>query len=179
MRARESFAEDGYAATTLQGVARAAGVDTKLVRYYFVNKEALFEACLNLPEHLLARIGAAVDVPLPQRGEAVVRAMLRIWGTPDLARVLRTSLLIAAHEPMAMSRVRAVFTDGLIPAISEGLEPDEVSVRGGLISAQMIGLAFARFIFTLDDTAAIADEELIFMVGAAIQRYLTGPLSAS
>ena len=41
----------------------------------------------------------------------------------------------------------------------------------------MIGLAFARFIFVLDDAAAIPDEELIFTVGAAIQRYLTGPLS--
>ena len=78
-RARESFAEDGYAATTLQGVARATGVDTKLVRYYFGNKDALFEACLALPEHLLVRIQAAVDVPLPHRGEAVVRAMLRAW----------------------------------------------------------------------------------------------------
>ena len=163
----------------MQGVARAAGVDTKLVRYYFGNKEALFEACLARPEHLLARIRAAVDVPLPQRGEAVVRAMLRVWATPDLARVLRTSLLIAAHEPMAMSSVRAVFTDGLIPAIAPGLEPDEVSVRGGLISSQMIGLAFARFIFNLDDAAAIPDEELIITVGAAIQRYLTGPLSTS
>jgi hypothetical protein len=41
-------------------------------------------------------------------------------------------VLIAAHEPAAMARVRAVFSDGLIPAISEGIDPDELSVRGGL-----------------------------------------------
>lgn len=178
-RAREGFAVDGYAATTLQGVARAAGVDTKLVRYYFGSKEALFDACLVLPEHFLGRIREAVDVPLPQRGEAVVRAMLGAWAQPDLHRVLRTSLLIAAHEPAAMSRVRAVFSDGLIPAISPGLDPDEVSVRGGLVSSQMIGLAFARFIFALDDAAAIPDDQLVFSVGATVQGYLTGPLSRS
>ena len=66
-RAREGFAVDGYAATTLQGVARAAGVDTKLVRYYFGSKEALFDACLVLPEHFLGRVREAVDVPLLQR----------------------------------------------------------------------------------------------------------------
>ena len=31
-----------------------------------------------------------------------------------------------------MARVRAVFSDGLIPAISEGIDPDELSARGGL-----------------------------------------------
>jgi AcrR family transcriptional regulator len=175
-RARESFAADGYAATTLQGVARAAGVDTKLVRYYFGNKDSLFDACLAFPEGLLARIRTAVDVPLPERGKAVVRAMLSAWANPDLHRVLRTSLLIAAHEPAAMDRVRAVFTDGLIPAIAPGLDPDEVSVRGGLVSSQMIGLAFARFIFALDDAAAIPDEQLVFSVGATVQHYLTDPL---
>ena len=75
-----------------------------------------------------------------------------------------------------MDRVLAVFTDGLIPAISEGLDPDEVSVRGGLISSQMIGLGFARFIFALDDAAAIPDEQLVSLVGATVQQYLTGPL---
>lgn len=178
-QARESFAADGYAATTLQGIARAAEVDTKLVRYYFGGKEALFDACLAFPEHFVQRIRTAVDVPLPQRGEAVVRAMLAAWRDPDIARVLRTSLLIAGHEPAAMTRVRAVFTDGLIPAISEGLDPDEVSIRGGLVSSQMIGLSFARFVLALDDAAAIPDPLLVSHVGATIQRYLTEPLTES
>jgi hypothetical protein len=43
-----------------------------------------------------------------------------------------------------MARVRAVFSDGLITAISEGIDPDELSVRGGLVSSHMIGLSFAR-----------------------------------
>lgn len=176
--AREHFADHGYAATTLQGVARAAEVDTKLVRYYFGDKESLFDTCLVRPEQLVAQVGAAVAVPLEVRGEAVVRAMLGAWANPDLARVMRTSLLIAGHEPAAMSRVRAVFSDGLVPAIAPALDPDEVSVRGGLISSHMIGLAFARFVFALEDAAAIPDEVLVTMVGATVQRYLTDPLGS-
>lgn len=177
-RARESFAESGYAATTLQGVARAVGVDTKLVRYYFGSKAALLDACLTgaadvVRQHVQASAGA---IPLEIRGEAIVRAHLQGWANPDLARVIRTSLLIAAHEPAAMTQVRAVFTAGLIPAIAEGLDPADVSVRGGLISSQLLGLAFARFVFALDDAAAIPDELLVATVGNTIQRYLTGPL---
>lgn len=174
--AQEGFAADGYAATTLQGVARGAGVDTKLVRYYYRDKHTLFEACLPGPELLVERVQGAIDVPLPERGQAAVRAALAAWADPDLARVLRTSLLIAAHEPAAMARVRAVFTDGLIPAITRGLDPAESEVRGGLIASQMIGLAFARFVFALEPTAGIPDVQLVAVVGATVQRYLTDPL---
>lgn len=42
--AEAEFAWKGYDGTTLTGVAKAAGVDTALMRYYFGNKESLFEA---------------------------------------------------------------------------------------------------------------------------------------
>ena len=106
------------------------------MRYYYRDKETLFEACMPGPEQLVARVRETVNVPLPERGEAAVRALLDAWADPALARVLRTSLLVAAHEPAAMVRVRAVFTDGLIPAITEGLDPAEAAVRGGLITSR-------------------------------------------
>jgi AcrR family transcriptional regulator len=175
-QARESFAEHGYAATTLQGIARAAGVDTKLVRYYFAGKDALLAECLTTPAGFLDRVRAVGEVPIAGRGEAIVRTQLAAWADPALGRIMRTSLLIAAHEPIAMAKVRAVFADGLIPAVGAGLDPAEASVRGGLISSQLLGLAFARFIFAIDQTAAIPDTEIIKAVGATIQRYLDGPL---
>src|SRR5262249_20116074 len=163
-------------ATTLQGVARAAGVDTKLVHYYYRDKKTLLEACLPGPEQLIERLQVPLDVPLPERGEASVRALLAAWADPDLARVLRTSLLIAAPEPAAMAGVRAVFTDGLIPAITKGLDTADTPVRGSLVSSQMIGLAFTRFVFALPPATAIPDHQIITVIGATIQRYLTGPL---
>jgi AcrR family transcriptional regulator len=175
--ARESFAERGYAATTLQNIARAAGVNTKLVRYYFTSKEDLLAECLVVPEEFLTRVRLLSDMPLSERGPALVQTHLACWADPNMALILRTSLLIAAHEPRAMAKVRAVFVDSLVPAIAGGIPADELQVRGGLVASQLLGLAFARFIFAIDQTVAIADEEIVYMVGATIQHYLNGPLS--
>lgn len=174
--ARESFAELGYSATTLQGVARAAGVDTKLVRYYFTSKEDLLSECLVIPDAFLERIRRLSEMPPSERGVALVRIQLANWADPNIALIMRTSLLIAAHEPLAMAKVRAVFVDGLIPALTDSMAAEEVAQRGGLITSQLLGLAFARFIFAIDQTVAISDEAIIQSIGVTIQRYLDSPL---
>ena len=47
--ARTSFAEKGFAGTTIRAVAAAAGVDAALVHHYFGTKDDLFMAALELP----------------------------------------------------------------------------------------------------------------------------------
>ena len=47
--ASRAFAEQGYPRTTLRGIARDAGVDTRLVTHYFGNKQDLFIAVVELP----------------------------------------------------------------------------------------------------------------------------------
>ena len=174
VQARESFARHGYAATTLQGIARSAGVDTKLVRYYFTSKETLFAECLAAaPGPLVDRVRAVALRPPGERGEALVRTHLAAWADPDLARILRTSLQIAAHEPIAMAKVRAIFVDSLAPVIGDGADSER---RAGLISAYLLGLAFARFVFAVDQATGIPDEQVVRSVGATIQRHLDEPL---
>jgi AcrR family transcriptional regulator len=170
--AREQFARDGYAATTLQGIARGAGVDTKLVRYYFSDKETLLTECLATPSDLMDRVRAVAEAPRSERGELLVRTHLAAWADPDLARIMRTSLLIAAHEPVAMARVRSVFVDGLLPAMGDVGDAEEARIRSGLVCSQLLGLAYARFILTIDQTASIPDEDLVRLVGANLQSYL-------
>jgi AcrR family transcriptional regulator len=46
--ARESFAEHGYAGTTIRAVAQAADVDPALV-YHYDSKEKLLDAATTLP----------------------------------------------------------------------------------------------------------------------------------
>ena len=46
--ARASFLARGFAATTIRGVARTAGVDPALVSYYFGSKGDLFGATMNM-----------------------------------------------------------------------------------------------------------------------------------
>jgi AcrR family transcriptional regulator len=170
-QARESFAEHGYAATTLQGIARSAGVDTKLVRYYFTSKETLFAECLAAaPGHLVERVRAVAAQPSAERGEALVRIHLAAWSDPQLARILRTALQVAAQEPVAMAKVRAVFVDSLAPVTGDRAR------CAGLISAYLLGLAFGRFVFAIDQVAEIPDEQVVRSIGATIQRHLDEPL---
>src|ERR1700744_3072446 len=44
--ARQRFAQDGYAATTVRDIAMEAGVNVALINRYFTSKEGLFEAYL-------------------------------------------------------------------------------------------------------------------------------------
>lgn len=43
--AKDAFSAQGYTATSLRAVARAAGVDPSLVTHFFGSKPGLFEAC--------------------------------------------------------------------------------------------------------------------------------------
>ena len=47
--ARLAFGRQGYGATSVRAVARAAGVDPSLVLHFFGSKDGLFEAALQLP----------------------------------------------------------------------------------------------------------------------------------
>ena len=47
--ASRAFAEQGYPRTTLRGIARDAGVDTRLVTHYFGSKQDLFVEVVELP----------------------------------------------------------------------------------------------------------------------------------
>ena len=64
--AEAEFAQHGYSAATLAGVAKAADVDTALMRYYFGDKEQLFVA-------VVKRRGPATNV-LRQKAMADYRA---------------------------------------------------------------------------------------------------------
>jgi AcrR family transcriptional regulator len=45
------FAANGFNGTTMQDVAKAAGADTALLRYYFTDKDGLFDAVLRRRSH--------------------------------------------------------------------------------------------------------------------------------
>ena len=60
------FADEGYRATSVSAVAREAGVTQAAVYAYFANKEALFEAAVDLDAaELIAGARAELDEALP------------------------------------------------------------------------------------------------------------------
>jgi AcrR family transcriptional regulator len=174
--ARGSFAARGYTGTTLRGVAAAAGVDPSLVSYYFSDKTGLLAAALEPPEAMAATVARAAATPLRRRGKALVEALLSLWEDPASADILRSIILTAAHEPVAMDRLRQVFQTTLLAAVAENLDDEERSVRVGLVASQMIGLAMARYVWQVGALAQLPPEDVARYVAPALQRYLSGRL---
>ena len=174
--ARASFAENGWAGTSLRAVARDAGVDARLIAYYFTDKSALLEACLQPPPGYLEGIAAVLRTPLRRRGPALVRNLLAAWNNPPTAIVLRSIILTAAHEPVALERLQLVFRNSMIGAVAASLDDDERLVRGGLVASQLVGLSMTRYVWRLEPIRRLPDEDVISLIGPTIQRYLTGRL---
>lgn len=163
----------------MRSVARDAGVDARLIGYYFADKAALLEACLVPPPGFVERIREAARSPLPERGAALVRTMLAGWETPAIATVLRSIILTAAHEPIALERIRRVFRDGIISAVADSLPDDERVLRAGLVSSQMVGLAMTRYVWRIEPMASMPEQTVIDFLGHTVQRYLEAPPSAT
>ncbi|MGB0091217.1 MAG: helix-turn-helix domain-containing protein [Solirubrobacteraceae bacterium] len=102
--ARASFAENGWAGTTMRGVARAAGVDPALLHYYFSSKEELLDASTLPPPQWIAAIQRTNSSPLGARGEAIVRNLVWSWSQPEIRDVLSSVLMTAAHPHFPVTR---------------------------------------------------------------------------
>ncbi|HZS58755.1 MAG TPA: CerR family C-terminal domain-containing protein [Gemmatimonadaceae bacterium] len=103
--AEELFARQGFAATTIKDIARAADVNSALLYYYFADKDALYEAVLErLVGPALEGLKALSDVRTPEEGiRMLIRAVSgRLAERPHMARFLSREM--ADHEG---SRARA------------------------------------------------------------------------
>src|SRR4051812_14577574 len=89
--ARRSFAEEGYAATTLDGLAGQAGVTRGAVHHHFGDKRALFVEVFEALEQELndAIVRAALSAPPDplQQMRAGCRAMFEFVGQPEYRQI--------------------------------------------------------------------------------------------
>ncbi len=174
--ARASFASNGYAGTSLRSVAVAAGVDPALLHYYFQNKRGLLEAVLVLPVGFLEGIAQASAAPMQQRGRSLVEATLTIWEQAEAAETLRSIILTAAHEPIAMQRLREVFAIHIFKAVAENLSDDEKHLRVGLVASQLVGLAMTRYVWQVGALVDLSPTEIVNLIAPTIQSYLCARL---
>ncbi len=174
--ARTSFAENGWAGTSMRAVARDADVDPSLVHYYFKSKEDLLDACTMPPEGFLEAVQSTATAPIDERGEIIVRTAMRLWSHPEVGEILRSIVLTAAHEPRTLEKLRATVTASVIGAISAEIPGEARMVRASYVSTQIIGLALVRYIWRLEPMASLPDEDVVAVVGPTVQRYLNGEL---
>ncbi|ABK69747.1 TetR/AcrR family transcriptional regulator [Mycolicibacterium smegmatis] len=178
--ARETFAESGWAGTTIRAVARAADVDPALVYHYYGSKEGLLDAATDPPQKWLDAVVATWQAPVGDTGRAVLRLLLDSWADDEVGPVLRAILQTAAHEPTTHEKLRKVVERSLIGVIATMGDDERVRrTRAGLVASQTIGFALMRYVWRIEPVASMREDEVLDAVGPTLQRYIDGDIGAA
>jgi AcrR family transcriptional regulator len=173
--ARASFAERGFTATTIRGIASAAGVDAALVHHYFGTKDDLFLAAMELPLDPRQVLEPALQGGPEGAGERLLRAFLTIWDDPVISPVL-VGVVRSAMEPGG----ERLLTQGFVPVVllplAQGLGIDHPEVRMPLVISQVAGLILTRYVVRLEPIASMSGDQVVAAYGPVVQHYLTDDL---
>ncbi len=188
--ARTLFVDNEFSAVSLRAIAREAGVDTSLVRYYFGTKQDLYNEAMALPSgphHIIARVCAKCGPD--ELGEALIRAFLQAWDghvgefTERGSATLQGVVQAMVTQPYAFQQVNDLYQHALIDPIVALLEDRfdhaEAQLRATIGLARLLGLFTTRYIFGLDALTQICGEELVAREGPCLQQVLTGPSPAA
>ncbi|SEB83963.1 TetR family transcriptional regulator [Streptomyces sp. PAN_FS17] len=175
--ARHTFAERGYARTTLREIARRAGVTHGLITRHFASKERLFLAAVP-GNRDLEQVAAGDPETLPNRiAEAFVRRLETDAVNDPLIALLRSAASderAAAHLLVAMQEHSAnVYRSVLSPGES-ALPDDDLDTRVALVGAQMIGVAFSRYIARTEPLASMPPDRLTEHLTRILRQILFG-----
>ena len=171
--ARESFAGKGFAATSIRGVAREAGVDAALVHHYFGSKDELFIEAMAIPvdpREVAARIVAG---PPEELGRRIATIFLGIWESPDGQQRMKAILRSVVTSDDMAHLMREGITRMVLGPVAETLGVPDARLRVSLVAANLVGLALTRYLLEMEALATADINELIDRVAPVLQRYLT------
>ncbi|MDQ4082448.1 MAG: TetR family transcriptional regulator [Actinomycetota bacterium] len=170
------FAEQGYDRTSLRAIARAAGVDQKLVAHFFGSKQRLFVEVVELPFDPSAVLPALLGGDRDGVGERFARFVLGVLEDPDGRRRLTGLVRAAATEPDAARMVRELITREVFVHIVEALGVEDGALRASLLGSQIVGLVMARYVVAVEPLASASPEAVVAAIAPNLQRYLVEPL---
>ncbi|MET8084343.1 TetR family transcriptional regulator [Micromonospora sp. NPDC005197] len=175
--ARAAFAERGFDAASIRGIAATAGVDPALVHHYFGSKDQLFLAAMQFPVDPGEVLPTVLAGDRNGIGERLVRAFLGIWDSPAGSAGVALMRSAVSNEWTARLLREFITTQVLRRVLDQlDVDPAQLPLRGSLVATQLIGLAMMRHVVRLEPVASADRETLVAMIGPTIQRYLTGQL---
>jgi AcrR family transcriptional regulator len=180
--AREVFAELGYSQATVRGIARRAAVDPALVHHYFTDKARLFVETMSLPADPY-QVKEQASIPNGSTiGERVVERFLAQWEDgsdgPGSASFLAMAQAITA-SPAVAKAFREFLAERLQLGDTPGVDPQEWQWRRSLVSSQLTGLGWTRYVMQIEPLASAGRADVARWAGPTVDHYLFGDLPGS
>ncbi len=181
--AKRVFAAKGYDGASLRAVAREAEVDPALVHHYFDGKASLFVAAMALPFD--PRTVADARAPRhggrrpTSAGTMVITGFLTMW---DHAEGTGSSFASCVAGMAASTNVADAMREFVAERIwektpvNEGESDEMTRQRRALVSSQLMGLAFIRYILRVPPISTTTPEEIARWAGPTLDRYMVGPI---
>jgi AcrR family transcriptional regulator len=176
--AKHVFAEKGYDKASLRAVARQAGVDPALVHHYFDGKASLFVAAMALPFDP-RQVGARASADSSSLGEGIITGFLSMWdkaeGTGSSFASCVAAMAVSSNVADSMREFVAerVWTHN---PVKEGESAAMTRQRRALVSSQLMGLAFTRYIMRIPPLSTASPRQMARWAGPTLDRYLFGPV---
>ena len=175
--ARAVFSEDGYAEASMRGIARRAEVDPALVHHYFADKAALFVETMALPID-----PRAIKVDVEAEGSAGSGWSSASSPSGSAAGKSGSPLFLSLAQAMMASpevadNVRAFLSERVGLHGAPGDDEATKLRRRSLVSSQLLGIAWNRYVMRLEPMASASRAEVARWAGPNIDRYAMGPLA--
>jgi AcrR family transcriptional regulator len=176
--AKRVFAAKGYDGTSLRAIAREAAVDPALVHHYFDGKASLFVAAMALPfDPRTVAEQTSSTTPSVSVGTRIVVGFLTMW---DKAESTGSSFASCVAAMASSTNVADAMREFVAERVwhDNPANPDETpSVtrqRRALVSSQLMGLAFTRYIQRVPPLSTATPKQIGRWAGPTLDRYLSG-----
>lgn len=177
--AKRVFAEKGYDGTSLRGVAREAGVDPALVHHYFDGKAALFVSAMALPFDPRQVKNHASGTE--HSGSRTIEGFLTMWDHAEGTGSSFASCLSAMAASSNVADAMREFVNERVWSVLRHNEDETEAQRRrriAMVSAQLMGLAFARYILRVAPMSTASPRQIGRWVGPTLDRYVKEPLES-
>ncbi len=169
--ARALFAETGFERATIRAVAAQAGVDPALVMQYYGSKEGLFAAATRRShEH-----ESVVHAPREQVPAAALADLFeKFEGAGDREAAVALLRNCLTH-PEAQRVMRDDVMCHVTARVAETIGGDDAELRAGLLSACVMGLGLARYLFDMPAVATASRAQIEQLVEPALRALVDPP----
>ena len=174
--AQREISERGFSGVSMRNIANRADVDPSLVRHYFGSKEHLLLAAVHMSLDLDELAAAALRGTPGGTGRRIVKLLLDLCDRPETSPRTLVGFSASLTSPETIAFDTATFLGPLLERVTTAVSPDRPSIRAKLVTAQLLALVISRYLVHDPVLRGTDSQELIRIVGRAVQHDLTAAL---